>query len=359
MNQAPEKEVKPSYKHLVYSNASELQRLEELLTEIRKTKLGAELIRNAEEYGTKIFFDSDMRAYGSFCEVEKRVKLNSKNSKDRNIGTLSHELRHSQQFQNGILMDALKDTPKSYIQTQGVIEADACVAACDVCYELALLGNPAPLESLREKDAHIVNPFQAHAVEGPEAMPAARQAGFYGWFTDYSTRDAYDCNYLAMYNQLKRKASREDEAKRLEREVPVADTIAKVCNTDGKPYLGKEAEAFFAEKDASTISFERFNSIYSELYFKYDLDYKLSAEESMKQFGLYMRPHYGFMPSRVVPEVKPIPPLAQRQAMAAYKISETKNSKAEVGETKKDEKKAEPFVPELWKIKAAANKNQK
>ncbi len=317
----------PSYKYLVYESEAELKALEALLGDLRKTKLGAELVADAEEYGTQIGFVSGIRAYGSFDEVTKRVKLNPNSGHDGLVGTLAHELRHSQQFMNGVVLDAYLDTPKSYVQNQGIIEADASAAACEVVYDLAVYENETgPLEKLREKDPHIVNPFQNAMVQGEGPSGGARKAAFFGWFTDYSTRDSYEINYVKMYQQRRRNASRDEDNIKLEREVPRTQTAEQACLYDGKPYLsGKEVEEFFKTEDACSISFERFNNVYSELYFKYNLDYKLGAEAAMKEnFGLTVRPHYSYMPRPVIPEPLPLPAvsMARRQSEAQKKIND-------------------------------------
>lgn len=322
----------PSYKHLIYNSPSELKLLEGVLDEMRKTKLGRELIADAEAYGTTVEMSSGMRAIGSFDEFTKKIRLNASYGKDELIGTLSHEMRHSQQFQKGLPFDALLDTPTSYIQNQTIIEADASVAATEVCYELATQGNAAPLEALRKKDAHIVNPFQNEAIQGNLANGGAHKAAFYGWFTDYFMRDAYENNYCKMYQQRYSKSSREESDKKMTRTVPVRETIDMVCQYGGKPYLGKEADAFFASEDMHTVSFERFNIIYGRIWSDPDVDYKEGADAAMmKKFGLKQRPHYGYMPSTKPPELLgPVPTVESRQAEAAQKIAETKAAKASV-----------------------------
>ncbi len=46
-----------------------------------------------------------------------------------------------------------------------------------------------------------------------------------------------------------------------------------------------------------------------------------------ERLGLYSRPHSGYMPAKVVPEVLPIPDIAARQAEAAEKIAAVKKEK--------------------------------
>lgn len=271
-----------------------------------------------------------MRAYGSYDEVENLLRLNPANSKDRLVGTMAHELRHAEQFQKGIQLDALLDTPKTYLQNQAVIEADASTTATAVCYELALQGNDKPLESLREKDPHIVNPFQNAAAQGGLANGDAHRAAFKGWFTDYSTRDAYDSLYVRMYEQRQRKASSAEQDRSLLREVPVEGMAATVCSLpDGKPYMPeKETKDFFADPDRSTVSYSSFNATYMYLFRRFRLDYKLEAEGNMKKFGLTMRPAFGYMPRPVVPEPLPLPTVENRQAAAAEKIAAARADRA-------------------------------
>ena len=124
------KDVEPSYPYLVYESQQDLDRLEAALTELRKTKTGAQLIADATEHKTPIRLNGAMRAYGSYDEVTNDLKINANNDENRMVGTLAHELRHAQQFQKGILLDAYLDTPKTYIQNQAAIEADASATSC-------------------------------------------------------------------------------------------------------------------------------------------------------------------------------------------------------------------------------------
>lgn len=323
------KDVEPSYPYLVYESQQDLDRLEAALTELRKTKTGAQLIADATEHKTPIRLNGAMRAYGSYDEVTNDLKINANNDENRMVGTLAHELRHAQQFQKGILLDAYLDTPKTYIQNQAAIEADASATSCAVCYELALQGNDKPLEALRQKDPHIVNPFQNAAVKGGLSDGSAYQAGFKGWFTDYCTRDSYDILYIKMTRQRRSNCTREEEDKKFERVVPVADVVEKVCTCNGKPYMSRqETEEFFSTPDASTVSFERFNNIFGNCCMKFGLKYGDMENEMKNRLGLTMRPHFDFMPRPPKTEPLPIPTIASRQAQAAEKIAAAKQEKA-------------------------------
>lgn len=319
----------PSYPFLVWENQEDFCRLEEILACLRQSKTGRRLIADAEKHQTAIRLDSGMRAYGSYDEVANNLKINARCDLNRQVGTMAHEMRHAQQFQKGILMDACLDNPKCYIQNQSVIEADASATAAAVCYELALTGNDKPLEALREKDPHIVNPFQNQAVNGGLSDGSAYKAAFKGWFTDYWTRDCYDALYIKMVRQRLQNCTREEENKKFERDVPVNDIVQKVCTCNEKPYLSeKETREFFNTQDACTVSFERFNNIYGNCCMKFKFDWNKSTEENMKEhFGLYCRPHAGYMPSKIVPEALPIPSIASRQADAAEKIAAAKRER--------------------------------
>lgn len=311
------------------ANEEEESRIKAVMDELAKSKIGKQLIEDAVEHKTTVAFDGAMRAYGSYDEVKNHLRLNPTSSHDRLVGTAAHELRHAQQFQKGILLDALLDTPKTYIQNQAAIEADASATSCAVCYELAMQGNDKPLESLREKDPHFVNPFQNAAINGGLENGEAYKAAFKGWFTDYCTRDSYDCLYIKMVRQRKSNCTREEEDKAFMREVPVNDVVQKVCTCNGKPYLSeKETQEFFSTEDSKTVSFERFNNIYANCYRPYKLDYSKDQNDEMKsKLDLVMRPHFNYMPKKVVPEVQPLPTIENRQAAAAEKIAEKKENR--------------------------------
>lgn len=321
-----------SYPYLVCENEEERCRLEQVLEQLRQSETGKKLIEDALEHKTVIRLDAGMRAYGSYDEVSNNLKINANSDFDRQVGTMAHELRHAQQFQKGILMDAYLDTPKSYIQNQAAIEADASATSAAVCFELALKGNDKPLEALRSKDAHIVNPFQNAAVQGGLSNGEAYKAAFKGWFTNYSVRDCYDSLYVRMVQQRDRNCTREEEEKSFERVVPVNDIVQKVCTCNGKPYLSeKETNEFFSTPDANTVAFESFNAIYRNGLRKYHFDWSKPVEEIMeRQFGLFSRPHSGYMPAKVVPQALPLPTVEARQAQAAAKIAAGRKEKESV-----------------------------
>lgn len=328
-NESASVKTEASYPYLVCENDEERCRLEQVLDQLRQSETGKKLIEDAVEHKTAIRLDGGMRAYGSYDEVSNNLKINANSDFDRQVGTMAHELRHAQQFLKGIVMDAYLDTPKSYIQNQAAIEADASATSAAVCYELALKGNDKPLEALRSKDAHIVNPFQNAAVLGGLSNGEAYKAAFKGWFTNYSIRDSYDSLYVRMVQQRDRNCTREEEEKRFERVVPVNDIVQKVCTCKGKPYLSeKETTEFFNSADANTVSFEPFNAIYRNGLRKYHYDWSKPVEETMeKQFGLFSRPHAGYMPAKVVPEALPIPTIESRQAAAVAKIEAARMEK--------------------------------
>lgn len=103
---------------------------------LQKSKTGRELLECAAAYGTKINTECLNASYGSFNDETKQIFIAAGSDKNRMVITLAHELRHSQQFQNGVLLSAYADRPKDYLQSQGVIEADANVMACQVGWEL-------------------------------------------------------------------------------------------------------------------------------------------------------------------------------------------------------------------------------
>ena len=119
-NRIVNEQKKSIYPFLVYENQNDLDRLEKILACLKQSETGRQLIADAEKHQTTIKLDSGMRAYGSYDEVSNNLKINAASDLHRQVGTMAHELRHAQQFQKGILMDAYLDTPKCYIQNQSV-----------------------------------------------------------------------------------------------------------------------------------------------------------------------------------------------------------------------------------------------
>ena len=130
---------------------------------LQKSKTGRELLECAAAYGTKINTEC---LNASFNDETKQIFIAAGSDKNRMVITLAHELRHSQQFQNGVLLSAYADRPKDYLQSQGVIEADANVMACQVGWELQQQGIKEPMEEFKKEDRDVVSAFLKSAEKG-------------------------------------------------------------------------------------------------------------------------------------------------------------------------------------------------
>ena len=136
---------------------------------LQKSKTGRELLDCAAAYGTKINTECLNASFGSFNDETKQIFIAAGSNKNRMVITLAHELRHSQQFQNGVLLSAYADRPKDYLQSQGVIEADANVMACQVGWELQQQGINEPMEEFKKEDRDVVSAFLNAAEKGGAA----------------------------------------------------------------------------------------------------------------------------------------------------------------------------------------------
>lgn len=303
-----------SYPYLVGNDS----RLEELIAVLRTTKLGKELLDDAEKYGTKITTAALSSAHGAYDDESNVVMLGSGGSFDRQITTLAHELRHAQQFKNGVQLNALTDVPKDYLHSQWTIEADANVASCLVAWDLKQQGNPGPMQAFAQENGHITKPFEAAAEKGGIENNLAQKEAFRAWFTDMGIRDAYESNYLRNFDRRKRKASRAELDTALQRSVPVTENVAKVCRTNGTPYLTeKETKDFFDRPEMSSVKHETFWAIYRNLRDVKHFDFLSDAKEIMKKEGNFSIRESAYYEIRR-------PSLERRQAQAAAKIAEHK-----------------------------------
>ncbi|MCQ2914901.1 MAG: hypothetical protein MJ247_06885 [Alphaproteobacteria bacterium] len=266
-----------------YVEPSSKERVSQLLAVLGMTKQGKELINDAKEFGVKIMTDN-IRAHGSFDDETNVVKLNCTGSFDRQLATLSHELRHAQQFKNGVQMNALKDRPEDYLHSQWLIEADANVSACIATWELKQMGINGPYDSLMKDDKHILEPFTKEAEKGGIETGDAQRAAFEGWFKDTGIRGCYDANYLRNFEYRKRNATKEEREEQFTRAVPIEDQVKKVCNVQGKSYMsGEQAKEFFSRPDINNVSDNTYWAIYRNLRDVRHFEFLAQAKDVMEK----------------------------------------------------------------------------
>lgn len=305
------------------------ERLYDTIRTLQKSETGRQLLADAEKYGTTLALRSLKGSHGSFTDDERLILINEDSNENRAVTTLAHELRHSQQFQNGVLLSAYADRPKDYLQSQGVIEADANVIACQVGWELQKAGIPEPLAELKKEDRDVVSAFVAEAEKGGVENGTAHAKAFYAWFDDLSLRECYEKNYLRNFECHKRKATREEQMTCLQRRVPVADNIEKVCKFGGKVYLdAKEAEDFFKKPQQSSVTHETYWAIFRNTRDALNLGFSAPAEEVMEKAGGFTEREstswYFDLQKTPLKEQK----LARRQKEAAAKISRFRSLKS-------------------------------
>jgi len=302
----------------VYPRLSgDTERLEKLIAVLRQTKLGTQLLDDAAEAGVTITTATMHGSHGAYNDANKLVTLAPGASFDRQVVTLAHELRHAQQFKNGVLLNAFKDVPRDYLHSQGLIEADANVASCVVAWDLKQQGNSKPMEEFAQEHPLIANPFLQTAEKGGVETGQAQKDAFYGWFDDLYIRNAYEKNYLRNFECNKRHATLAERETAMLRSVPVTENAAKICNIDGKPYLSeKEVKDFFGRPELTSVAHETFWAIYRNLRDIKHFDFSADAKEVMKKEGNFT--------IRESDYYEVASPLRQRQTNAAAKIAEYK-----------------------------------
>lgn len=307
------------YPHLLCMGEGDREKLEAVINKLAKTSLGRELLDCAAEYGTEIRLDNMYGAWGAFAYEEHKLRLNKEASEERMVATLAHELRHSQQFQKGVKMDVLHDTPRSYLHSQCVIEADANVSSCLVAWDLMQQGDKSVCETLMQEDKEVFKKFFEVAQKEGTAKGSAPNAAFYGWFDNMRIRQAYENNYAKSVEYCKSRADRNDK-ELFSRQVDVRENIAKVCTIDGKPYVGKEAEEFFNRRELNEVCHEAFWSIYRALRDVGQMNWD-DVETQMGDKGYFKRSEefYSVMSPRSI---------EKRQERAAQTIRDKKRQQA-------------------------------
>lgn len=324
--EAKENSVSDKPYPFIADNSEKLYRAVKIL---QKSETGRRLLADAEKYETKIALHPLKASHGSFNDETRQIYINEGSNEDRTVITLAHELRHSQQFQNGVLLSAYADRPKDYLQSQGVIEADANVIACQVGWELQQAGIPEPLAELKKEDRNVVSAFVTEAEKGGIESGTAHGKAFYAWFDDLSLRESYEKNYIRNFECHKRRATREEQMTCLQRRVPVADNIEKVCKFNEKTYLdAKEADAFFKKPEQSSVTHETYWAIFRNTRDALNLGFMAPAEEVMEKAGGFTEREstdwYYDLPKNLANEQK----LVRRQKEAAEKISQFRSMKS-------------------------------
>jgi len=293
-------------------------RLEQIVAVLRTTKLGTKLLDDAAEAGITITTEALCGSHGSYNDEKKLVMIDTAGSLDQQVITLAHELRHAQQFKNGVRLNAFTDIPKDYLHSQGLIEADANVASCIVAWDLKQQGNSKPMDEFSKEHPKIAAPFLQSAENGGAETGQAAKAAFYGWFDDLAIRSAYERNYLRNYEFTKRNSTSAEKATALQRSVPVTENAAKICKIDGQTYLSeKEVKEFFDRPELTSVGHETFWAIYRNLRDVKNIDLLRDPQEVMKkESNLTIRESGDYF------EIKN--PIDQRQISAAAKISEYK-----------------------------------
>lgn len=318
-NSSPEKA--PVVKSDLYPRLSgDTERLESLIAVLRQTKLGAQLLDDAAEAGVTITTAMMSGSKGAYNDANKLVTLVPGLPFERQVVTLAHELRHAQQFKNGVVLNAFLDAPKDYLHSQGMIEADANVAACAVAWDLKQQGNSKPIEDFAKEHPAIVDPFLRAAENGGVETGDAFKDAFRGWFDDLYIRNAYEKNYLRNFECNKRHATPAERAAAMRRSVPVTENAAKVCLFDGKQYISeKEVADFFARPELTSVAHETYWAIYRNLRDAKNLGFSADAKDVMNKEGNFTIRESEYY------EIDA--PLRKRQTKAAAKIAEYKQRK--------------------------------
>lgn len=277
-----------SYKHLVYENPEELALLSNILTQISQSEEGKKLVEDAEKHGTKICLSNNIRADGNFNDKTKILTLSSNISDIEKIATLSHELRHSQQFMKGIELDPLIDTPASFIKKQTLIEADAYMTSFIVAWQLKEKNMPEAWEELSKDPSISFKKFKELTEAEGKVTPNIVLKSFREWFNDYPKRDAYEANYVSMIRQEIKKGGELKGA--FTRDANMKDEASKICKLGDECYFNN-ADKFYNRTMLNTICFSTKTSAYNYFFKANKWDLLSDAKENLfNTYGLRIRP---------------------------------------------------------------------
>jgi hypothetical protein len=182
----------------------ESQRLNGMISTLRRSKMGRQVLSAAEEHGYTIKFSDEpaqAKAFGLNDPNSKMILLNPHVDDSILLTTIAHECRHSEQANNDILYTQ-DHTPQAAVQIQRAMEGDAQAAAAQTAWELKTEGQPEAWNAFDTNYPEITKPYAAKAAQRGADDGQAMQAGFTGWHQNAGNRRFYENRLLEIYEQM-------------------------------------------------------------------------------------------------------------------------------------------------------------
>ena len=175
------------------SSPERMERLKEML---RKSKTGRQTLEFLEQKGSDMIFEA-MDYYGYFSPDENKVALNPAMSDEDLAVTFVHEVRHAWQ-DSQMETTTPTMTPKSFLVSGFLIEADACAAEVTYAHEMRET-NPEIWEAHQQSCYAPMSTAFAEEFEKSGDIAKAREAALKTWY-DLGVKNHYAdsyTNYLA------------------------------------------------------------------------------------------------------------------------------------------------------------------
>ncbi len=213
--------------------------LTELVNRTAQSPFAKSVLEKAASLGYEICFEDLGNARGCCRSTFKQIILSRQFQPADWTATLVHECRHADQISRGATAG---HTPYISMETQlkekRLMEADACAASARACYELLEEGDYMPAVVLRRTKAGIFDAYQ-HAARDGESSDKAMTAAALAWYDDELYKMAYEIDHVM--TPLSMGAAYRNPSGDFE-EMPLAESVRKICNADGKTYFSEPYE---------------------------------------------------------------------------------------------------------------------
>lgn len=226
------------------------ERMDRLKAMLAESKTGRQTLEFLEKKGSKMVFEP-MDYYGYFSPDENLVALNPAMSDEDLAVTFVHEVRHA--WQDSKMATTSPDmTPKSFLVSGFLIEADAC--ASEVLYAHEMREKNPKIWEAHQKSCYapMSTAFDKEFTKSGDVMKA-REAALKTWY-DLPVRKSYAETYVDYLSEVSREVTWKTSEKAFfeKRETKkMVDTLckdydgnqfftdAKVLETPAKLYLEK------------------------------------------------------------------------------------------------------------------------
>ncbi len=277
-------EATPQFEYKFKGSEKEKAHMDYLFERLWESDSAKELILSAINDGYEFEFCSSMSSRGVSSGQNKYLLLNPTEKDDRLVATLAHELRHCQQFKNGIVKDIKGNNIRTEILQTRAIEADAFAYSILVAHELKnsqhrdIYGNKGdskPWEELTDTDKVLTSCFERSFNNDGDTTKALYET-FKAWYHHKPIVEQYDkilCNKLGIVEQQASFAS----SATFSRDEHISSIVKKTCNHKGASYFA-DSPLMLLSRDYYSVSEETSKTIKD--FFAKRAEQKLSVDDS-------------------------------------------------------------------------------